>query len=87
MKLPPPRAQLVQLPSQLVQLPPLKIGRLYLATMPYNVEVLATYKGWLASEEMLPSSGNQLGDTWIVGDTPWVWIWAPGATRADWIDP
>jgi len=35
---------------------------------------------------MLPSSSNVVGDTWIVGDTPWVWITAPGAARADWID-
>jgi len=55
--------------------------------MPYNLEVLATYKGRLTCEEMLPSSGNQLGDMWVVGDTPWVWIWAPGAARVDWIDP
>ena len=41
----------------------------------------------LDAEWMLPSSGNRLGDTWVVGNTPWVWIWAPGATRADWIDP
>jgi hypothetical protein len=37
----------------------------------------------LGSENMLPSSGNALGGTWVVGDTPWVWIWAPGAARAD----
>jgi hypothetical protein len=55
--------------------------------MPYNLEVLATYKGQLGSESMLPTNGNALGDTWIVGETPFVWIWAPGAARADWIDP
>jgi hypothetical protein len=52
-----------------------------------NLEVLATYKGRLAAEWMLPQSGNQIGDTWVVGRTPWVWIWTPGAARADWIDP
>jgi len=89
--IPAPRATLVKLPApraQLVRdLPPLSPGRQYLATMPYGLEVLATYRGQLQSQDMLPSSGNQLGDTWVVGDTPWVWIWAPGAARADWIDP
>jgi hypothetical protein len=55
--------------------------------MPYNLKVLATYRGELPSIDMLPASGNRLGDTWVVGDMPWVWIWAPGAARADWIDP
>jgi hypothetical protein len=55
--------------------------------LPYNIEVPATYKGRLAAEWMLPASGKHIGDTWVVGDTPWVWIWAPGAAQADWIDP
>jgi hypothetical protein len=79
-KLPPPRAQLISLPEW-------KPGETRPVMMPYNLEVLATYRGQLQSQDMLPSSGNQLGDTWVVGDTPWVWIWAPGAARADWIDP
>ena len=32
--------------------------------------MLATYKGRVASKDMLPSSSNVVGDTWIVGDTP-----------------
>jgi hypothetical protein len=36
---------------------------------------------------MLPQSGNALGDTWIIGQTFSVWIWVPGASRADWNDP
>ena len=79
-KLPPPRAQLVRLPEW-------RIGEQRPVMMPYNLEVLATYRGRLGSEELLPSSGNLLGDMWVVGDTPWVWIWAPSAARADWIDP
>ena len=79
-KLPPPRAQLVRLPEW-------KVGETRPVLMPYNLEVLATYRGRLQSQDMLPSIGNQLGDTWVVGDTPWVWIWAPGAARADRIDP
>jgi hypothetical protein len=79
-KLPPPRAQLVRLPEW-------RIGEQRPVMMPYNLEVLATYRGRLGSENMLPSSGNMLGDMWVVGDTPWLWVTAPGATRADWIDP
>jgi len=55
--------------------------------LPYKIEVSANYKGRLAAEWMLPASGKHIGDTWVVGDTPWVWIWAPGAAQADWIDP
>jgi hypothetical protein len=81
-KLPPPRAQLVRLPD--LPIP----GHQYLATMPYqNLEVLATYRGWRSSLDKLPQSGNQLGDMWLVEGTPWVWIFTPGATHADWIDP
>jgi len=36
---------------------------------------------------MLPQSGNHIGDTWVIGETPWVWLVAPGAAHADWIDP
>ena len=82
-KLPPPRAPLAG------DLPPLVVGQHYLATMPYdnNLEVLMTFKGWLPSQDDLPSHRNAIGDMWLVGSTPWVWIWAPGATHADWIDP
>src|SRR5262245_12555983 len=46
------------IPPQLVQLPPSTPRRRYLATMPYNIEVLATYRGRLASLDILPASGN-----------------------------
>jgi hypothetical protein len=39
-----PRAQLVALPPAW---PPLFVGGLYLATMPYNLQVLAVYRGEL----------------------------------------
>jgi hypothetical protein len=57
--------------------------------MPYNIEVLATFKGYLPSENALPLSGNQIGDMFVVGPahTPWTWIIAPGADHPDWIDP
>jgi hypothetical protein len=81
-KLPPPRAQLAG------DLPPLVPGRLYLATMPYdNLEVIATFRGWLPSQHDLPSHPNQIGDMYLVKGIPFVWLFAPGATHADWIDP
>jgi hypothetical protein len=44
-----PRAQLVALPPAW---PPLFVGGRYLATMPYdNLEVLATFRGWLPSQD------------------------------------
>jgi hypothetical protein len=57
--------------------------------MPYNLEVLATFKGYLPAEQFLPLDGNQIGDMFVVGPakTPWTWILAPGASRFDWIDP
>ena len=76
-KLPTPRAQLVR------NLPPLIPGQRYLATMPYGIEALTTYKGELASLDMLPTHRNQIGDMYTVGNVPWVWIWVPGAAHAD----
>jgi hypothetical protein len=44
-----PRAELIKLPAPRAQLvrevSPLIVGKRYLATMPYGLEVLATYKG------------------------------------------
>ena len=58
-KLSPPREQLAD------DLPPLVVGKQYLATMPYNVEVLATFRGWLPSQDDLPSHRNAIGDTYL----------------------
>jgi hypothetical protein len=55
--------------------------------MPYGLEVSARLKGKLSSADMLPASGNAIGDAWAVGDTAWVWIAAPGTAGAKWIDP
>jgi hypothetical protein len=71
-KLPPPRARLISLPEW-------KPGETRSVMMLYNLEVLATYRGQLQSQDMLPSSGNQLGDMWVVGNVPWLWLLAPGA--------
>jgi hypothetical protein len=62
-------------------------GRQYLGTMPYGLEVLTTFRGWRPSQDDLPSHRNAIGDMYMIGTTPWVWIWAPGAAHADWIDP
>jgi hypothetical protein len=80
-KLPPPRAQLVAIP--------LRIGATYTLHMPYNLEVLATFKGFLPAENYLPLQGNEVGDMFVVGPNkiPWLWILAPGADHLDWIDP
>jgi hypothetical protein len=52
--------------------------------MPYdNLEVLATYKGRLASQDDLPSQR----DMFVINGVPFVWLFAPGASRAGWIDP
>jgi hypothetical protein len=55
--------------------------------MPFNLEMLATLKGRLPGEWLLPRNGSAIGDTWVIDRTPWVWIRAPGAAQADWIDP
>jgi hypothetical protein len=55
--------------------------------MPYNIEASATFKGRLKSENFLPTTNNEIGDMWIVGQTPWIWLQAPGAAKVDWIDP
>jgi hypothetical protein len=78
--LPPPKAQLVRLPEW-------KVGETQPVLMPYNLEVLATYKGKLASQSMLPVNGNSIGDMWRIGDTPWVWIVTAGTSAPQWVDP
>jgi hypothetical protein len=79
-KLPPPRALLVRLPQW-------HIGEVRPVMMPYGLEVEARLKGRLPSTDVLPMSGNAIGDTWVVGDSSWVWVAAPGTGSASWIDP
>lgn len=78
--LPPPRAVLVRLPKW-------HIGEERPVMMPYGLEVAARLKGRLPSIDMLPVSGNALGDTFVIGDSAWVWVAAPGTGSANWIDP
>jgi len=85
-----PRAELLRLPpprAQLIRLPEWRIGEERPVTMPYGVEVAARLKGKLPSTGMLPMFGNAIGDTWVIGDSAWVWVAAPGAGTANWIDP
>jgi hypothetical protein len=80
-----PRAMLVKLSpprAQLVRLPDWNVGETRPVMMPYNIEVLARYKGRLTSEAILPTDGNSIGDTWAVGDNVWVWLVAPGTSTA-----
>jgi len=79
-KPPPPRAVLVRLPQW-------RIGEERPVMMPYGLEVAARLKGKLPFGDMLPMSGNEVGDTWVIGDSAWVWVTAPGAGSAKWIDP
>jgi hypothetical protein len=72
-----PRAELVRLPPSGRPRLIWYVGTSRLLTMPYGVEVRGLLKGSLASTALLPQSGNQLGDTWVVGHTPWVFIESP----------
>jgi len=88
-KLPPPRAQLVRLPqprTDLVEITSAHIDETHVMTMPYGMIVRATLRGFLGSEAQLPRGGH-IGDMWIVGDVPWVWITVPGTSAPIWIDP
>jgi hypothetical protein len=56
--------------------------------MPYdNLEVLKTYRGRLGAESMLPQHGNQIDDTYLVANTPWIWLVTPGTRVPQWVDP
>jgi len=85
-----PRAELLRLPpprAQLIRLPQWRIGEERPVMMPYGLEVTARLKGKLLSTDMLPKFGNAIGDTWVIGDSAWVWVAAPGAGSANWFDP
>jgi len=85
-----PRAELLRLPpprAQLVRLPEWRVGEERPVMMPYGLQVTARLKGKLTSTGMLPTSGNAIGDAWGIGDSAWVWVAAPGAGTAKWIDP
>ena len=86
----PPRAQLVKLPTPratLVALPEWHVGETRRLLMPYGLEVIGRLRGHSEDELYLPASGNVIGDTWLVENTPWIWLVAPGAATAEWLDP
>jgi hypothetical protein len=62
---PAPRAQLVRLPTW-------QPGAELRMRIPYDesFEVRGVFRGYLASEGLLPRSNNSIGDTWVVGTTP-----------------
>ena len=85
-----PRAELLRLPpprAQLIRLPQWRIGEERPVMMPYGLEVTARLKGKLPTTDMLPMSGNAIGDVWVIGNLEWVWVAAPGTGSANWIDP
>jgi hypothetical protein len=85
-----PRAMLVKLPpprAKLIRLPEWRIGESRAVLLPYGVQAIATYKGRLSSEAMLPAGGNAIGDAFAVSDNVWVWLVTPGTAAAQWVDP
>jgi hypothetical protein len=86
---PAPRAQLVGLPSahvELVELVASHIDETHVITMPYGTVVRATLRGFLGTENQLPRVG-QIGDMYLVEQTPWIWIQVPGTSAPTWVDP
>jgi hypothetical protein len=79
--------KLPQLRAQSISLPEWKVAETRPVTVPYNLEVLATFRAWRPLHGDLPSHPNQIGDMYLVGNVPFVWLFAPGASRAGWIDP
>jgi hypothetical protein len=73
----------------LLRLPEWKAGQERQLIMPYGLKVTGRLKGQLAGEWLLPASGNQIGDTWLVGEeyVPWVWLTVPGTAAPNWVDP
>jgi hypothetical protein len=86
----PPRAQLLKLPAPratLVALPEWRVGEQRRLLMPYGLEVVGRLRGHSEDELYLPTNGNTIGDTWLVENTPWVWITVPGTSAPTWVDP
>ena len=88
-----PRAMLVRLPSPreelsqpLTDLSPAHFDESHDITMPYGMVVRATLRGFLEQENQLPRVGR-IGDMYVVGSVPWIWIQVPGTTAPTWVDP
>jgi hypothetical protein len=85
-----PRAQLVKLPAPratLVALPEWRVGEQRRLLMPYGLEVVGRLRGHSEDDLYLPTTGNAIGDTWLVEGVPWIWIQVPGTPAPTWVDP
>jgi hypothetical protein len=71
---------------ELVELAPSHIDQTHVITMPYGMVVRATLRGFLENENQLPRAGH-IGDMYVVGDVPWIWIQVPGTSAPTWVDP
>jgi hypothetical protein len=84
------RAELIRLP--MVPAPKAELTTGYepntiSAMMPYGTLVFVTLKGRLTGINELPQFGNSIGDCYIVGSVPYVWITVPGGGAPSWVDP
>jgi hypothetical protein len=89
LKLPTPRAAVVRLPAphtDIFAITPAHIDEAHDITMPYGTVVRATLRGFLRNESQLPRAGH-IGDMYVVGSVPWIWIQVPGTTAPTWVDP
>lgn len=86
------RAELVRLPAaslslnRVTAIAPENIDQTHVITMPYGTEVSATLRGFLNAENQLPRAGH-IGDMYIVGTVPWIWIRVSGTSAPTWVDP
>jgi hypothetical protein len=90
-KLPPPtpRAALVRLPAppaNISAITPEHLDESHDITMPYGTVVHATLRGFLDQENQLPRVGH-IGDMYVVGTVPWIFIQVPGTAAPCWVDP
>jgi hypothetical protein len=76
---------LLRLPS-FTAIAPEHIDETHRITMPYGMEVSATLRGFLENENQLPQVGH-IGDMYVVGHMPWIWVTVPGTTAPTWVDP
>jgi hypothetical protein len=86
---PAPRAQLGLSPQPRTDLVPLSaehIDESHVITMPYGMVVRATLRGFLGNENQLPRVGR-IGDMYVVGTVPWIWIRVSGTSAPTWVDP
>jgi hypothetical protein len=84
-----PRATLVRLPvprDDVFAISPEHLDESHDIMMPYGMVVRATLRGFLEQENQLPRVGH-IGDMYVVGSVPWIFIQVPGTTALTWVDP